>query len=118
MPENEETFEEAEERLHRELCEKRMATPCAFPMQPIEWDEHGVIRFKENRLVRHLLDNGGLDMNDLARVPGITDDERSQFAQLIGYSVSGYGDLSYALGVNEADKTAANLPIPEEKGKG
>ena len=35
-----------------------------------------------------------VDLATLATM-SFTDDERSQFAQLIGYSLSGYGDLSY-----------------------
>lgn len=58
-----------------------------------------VLRFKANPLVRHLLDNGGITMNDLAFVE-CTDSERSHFAQLIGYSVAGWGTLSY---VTDAD---------------
>jgi hypothetical protein len=110
-----EELAEEEEWLYEEALPKRMATPCAFPLQPIEWDGHGVIRFRENRIVRKLLDEGPFDMNDIARFEGITDDERSQFAQLIGYSVSGYGDLSYALGVNEADAIAEKLSLKRSK---
>lgn len=47
-------------------------------------------------------------MNMLALMP-FTDEERSQLAQLIGYSVSGYGDLSYAKNVAEADEIAREL---------
>jgi hypothetical protein len=54
-----------------------------------------VLRFKANAIVRFLLDAGPYDMNTLAMMP-FTDEDRRQFAQLIGYSVSGYGDLSYA----------------------
>lgn len=36
------------------------------PMQPIVFDEHKVIRFKDNKIVRYLLDNGGIDLNDLS----------------------------------------------------
>lgn len=68
------------------------------PMQPVVLDAHGVIRFKENKIVRALLDAatkaGDLDMNAQARM-GFSPEDRRQFAQLIGYSVSGYGDLSY-----------------------
>ena len=64
-------------------------------MQPIVTDEHGTYRFKQNSIVKFLLDAGPFDMNQIGRLPGITWAERSQFAQLIGYSVSGYGDLSY-----------------------
>jgi hypothetical protein len=65
------------------------------PIQPVEKDAHGVLRFKANALVLFLLENGGIDMNRLASVEASVDD-RQQFAQLIGYSVSGYGSLSYA----------------------
>lgn len=65
------------------------------PMQPIEFDERGTIRFKQNKIVTYLLDNGGIDLNHLA-VQDFSDEDRMQFAQLIGYSVSGFGDLSYA----------------------
>ncbi|MCA7900711.1 hypothetical protein LGM39_15130 [Burkholderia cepacia] len=64
------------------------------PMQPIITDRIGTLRFKENAIVRYLLDNGGIDMNKLAMLE-FTDADREQFAQLIGYSVSGYGELSY-----------------------
>lgn len=63
------------------------------PMQQIRY-VGDVIRFRENKIVRFLLDNGGFDMNKLACMD-FSDDDRSQFAQLIGYSVSGYGDLPY-----------------------
>ncbi len=64
------------------------------PMQPIEKDENGVIRFKENKIVRYLLDAGPFDMNQLAMLP-FSQEDREQFAQLIGYSVGGFGELSY-----------------------
>lgn len=64
------------------------------PMQPIEKDEHGVARFKPNAIVLHLLDDGPFDMNSLA-VKGFSPEDRMQFAQLIGYSVGGFCELSY-----------------------
>lgn len=70
-----------------------------LPMQPVYRDDHGVVRFRANRVVAWLLDHGGIDMNDLAilhRFKGkFTDEEMAQFAQLIGYSVDGFCDLSY-----------------------
>lgn len=63
-------------------------------MQPLYTDERGVLRFKANAIVRYLLDFGGIDMNKLAVLP-FSDEDRQQFAQLIGYSLGGYGDLSY-----------------------
>ena len=64
------------------------------PTQPIVLDTHGCIRFKSNKIVTYLLDNGGIDMNKLAGLE-FSDEDREQFAQLIGYSVSGASDLSY-----------------------
>lgn len=63
-------------------------------MQPLIRDEQGVIRFQQNPIVRFLLDAGPFDMNQLAAMP-FADEDRAHFAQLIGYSVSGYGELSY-----------------------
>lgn len=64
------------------------------PIQPIE-EVDGIPRYKKNAIVEFLLKNGGFDMNALA-VMGFSSEDREQFAQLIGYSVSGFGDLSYA----------------------
>lgn len=65
------------------------------PIQPLQLDDKGVLRFKENAIVRHLLDNGGIDLNKLARLE-FSREDREQFAQLIGYSLSGFGELGYA----------------------
>lgn len=83
------------------------------PMQPLQIDKDGVVRFKPNKLVRFLLDWAspkGMSLNDLALIP-FDDEDRSQVAQLIGYSVSGWGDLSYSdhETVAEADRQAVEL---------
>lgn len=79
-------------------------------LQQIVIDDHGVARFRENKIVRFLLDNGNHDLNDLA-VMNFTNADRMQFAQLIGYSVSGFGDLNYAASqvVNHADRVVERL---------
>jgi hypothetical protein len=64
------------------------------PMQPLIKDPEGVIRFRKNMIVRFLLDNGPWDLNKLAQMP-FSNEDRQQFAQLIGYSLSGYGELPY-----------------------
>lgn len=64
------------------------------PHQPIVRDADKVERFKENKIVSYLLDHGGIDMNQLAALPFSIED-RVQFAQLIGYSVCGFAELSY-----------------------
>lgn len=65
------------------------------PDQPLI-NVKGAVHFKKNPIVIYLLDNGGVgvDMNHLARLE-FSDEDRQQFAQLIGYSLSGYGELSY-----------------------
>jgi len=63
-------------------------------VQSIGYDENNVIRFKQNKIVRHLLDEGPFDLNQLA-VLNFKREDRVQFAQLIGYSISGWGELSY-----------------------
>ena len=65
-----------------------------FLDQPIHFDDSGVVRFKDNKIVRYLLDAGPFDLNDLAKM-NFSNNDRMQFAQLIGYSVSGFGSLSY-----------------------
>lgn len=85
------------------------------PMQPVEMVDK-VLRFKENAIVRHLLDNGGIDLNKIARL-NFTDEDREQFAQLIGYSVSGYHELSYVSDESAAKASAlANEILPGSGG--
>ena len=65
------------------------------PIQPLAYDEKGVLRFKANAIVQYLLDNGGIDLNKIACLP-FSKEDRQQFAQLIGYSLGGYSTLSYS----------------------
>lgn len=71
-----------------------MSEQPQHPVQPLVTDSEGVLRFKANAIVRYLLDNGPFNLNDLALLP-FSNEDREQFAQLIGYSLSGFGDLSY-----------------------
>ena len=67
------------------------------PNQPLGLDDHGVLRFKSNAIVKELLDfasSKGFDMNTIAAHVH-SDEDRRQFAQLIGYSLNGYSELSY-----------------------
>jgi len=63
--------------------------------QAIYIDENDTARFRGNAIVQTLLDCGPLDMNNLAALGHFSDEDRTQFAQLIGYSVGGFGELSY-----------------------
>jgi hypothetical protein len=80
------------------------------PMQPIVVADDGVVRFEPNQIVRFLLDNGGFDLNQLT-IRGFPEVDWEQFAQLIGYSVDGFADLSYASDevVTKADEIAAEV---------
>ncbi len=64
------------------------------PIQPVGDDGQGVLRFKPNAIVKHLLENGPFNLNDIARAK-FSRDDREQFAQLLGYSLIGASDLSY-----------------------
>ena len=66
----------------------------AHPIQPLVVDENGTTRFKKNAIVEYLLDNGRIDLNQIAR-QDFSREDREQFAQLIGYSWSGAHDLGY-----------------------
>jgi hypothetical protein len=68
--------------------EDKLELAKSKPMQPLVDG-----RFKENKIVNYCLDNK-TDMNDIAR-HDFTNEDREQFAQLIGYSLGGYSDLSY-----------------------
>ena len=63
-------------------------------IQPLYLDKQKTYRFKQNKIVTFLLDAGPYDMNQLACM-SFSDDERTHFAQLIGYSLSGFNELSY-----------------------
>ena len=90
------------------------------PMQPVVFDPHGVVRFKANPLVKALLEAASegrhLTMNDLACM-GFSKEDRAQFAQLIGYSVAGYGDLSYASPESVQQADAAAEALLKERGE-
>lgn len=81
------------------------------PVQPLVWDGP-VVRFKQNAIVRFLVDwcagqndsagypkfstpNGAAPNLNVLSLMGFSKDDWTQLAQLIGYSVSGAGDLSY-----------------------
>lgn len=89
------------------------------PIQPLERDEQGVIRFKSNAIVKHLLANYAKgNLNELARVDFAPEDWE-QFHQLIGYSHSGIPNVSeevwqaaeamYKTGISELEARANHL---------
>jgi len=72
-------------------------------MRKIIKDPQGTLRFKENKIVRTLLEESrkrGFTLNDLACFE-FTQEDWEDFYQAIGYSVRGYHELS-----NVSDKSA------------
>ncbi|HGG8806015.1 TPA: hypothetical protein ACJJXH_002267 [Enterobacter hormaechei subsp. hoffmannii] len=102
-------------------CEPLYAAPPApvtadnnFPMQPLVIDAHGTLRFKENPIVRTLLDYAtvrGYGLNEMA-LEEFDAEDQMQLAQLIGYSLSGYGTLSYVTD-ESYERAAAAAPQQE-----
>lgn len=87
------------------------------PRQPIGW-AGDVIRFKENKIISWMLNMGGegkkFNLNDIVlkyHLGEFNQEDLVQLDQLIGYSVSGFGDLSYVPQdeVAECDGIAASL---------
>jgi len=83
------------------------------PMQPVVEAPDGVIRFKANQIISDMLEicgKHGFDLNEIA-ARDYKKDDLSQLMQLIGYSVSGYGNLhcSRAKHVMRADQKAEDM---------
>ncbi|MGM8923801.1 hypothetical protein ACS6OZ_18000 [Enterobacter hormaechei subsp. steigerwaltii] len=91
-----------------------VTTAYKLPMQPLVIDSHGTLRFKENPIVRKLLDYAtlhGYGLNEMA-LEHFDAEDRMQLAQLIGYSLSGYGSLSYVTD-ESYERAAATAPQQE-----
>ncbi len=92
------------------------------PIQPIAFDEDGTIRFVKNNIVRFLLDQYEPGLNDLAVRFGYSADNKADYEQLmmlIGYSVSGFGDLdidrrTIAIADRKADELVAKRKALDE----
>ena len=81
------------------------------PMQKIVLTESGVVRFTENQIVSRLVEAYPGGLNAIRREFYNNVDDYEQLTMLIGYSVSGFGDLSTsrARTVAAADRVAARV---------
>lgn len=89
------------------------------PTQPLKKDRLGTLRFKDNAIVRYLLDWAtvrGMSLNELAQLP-FSNEDRVQLAQLIGYSLSGFGELSYVSDAAYARAETEGQPRPAVRKK-
>jgi hypothetical protein len=87
------------------------------PIQPLAPDHEGVIRFKANAIVQHLFDtHPSCDLNKLHTL-NFSLDDHTQFVQLIGYSLNGFGTLSYVddYTYDTAACMAADQELSEDK---
>jgi hypothetical protein len=82
---------------------EKTATFKPHPQQQIADDGKGVLRFRKNNVVDRLVNEipGGHNYVMTFDAPR---EDFAQLAQLIGYSVSGYQSLSYALPVQGYDE--------------
>ncbi len=106
-------------------------TPAKLPMQPVILDRNGHPRFRANKIVDHVVLHAGefvirqgapdligrLDLTKLGWWCDETDvpqEDQEQFAQLMGYSVSGYHELSYVSEAScaRATEKARELTVP------
>lgn len=82
------------------------------PMQKIVLDSNGTPRFQENKIVSFLLDQYKPNVNGIAALFGSHyREDYEQLMMLIGYSTSGFGELSTSDGrrVAAADRMAEKL---------
>jgi hypothetical protein len=99
-------------------------------MQPVIRDARGDLRFRENAIIRYIVDHaakvvhpgakaidpdtgkpyhqGTLDLGKLMTMD-FPQEDREQFAQLMGYSIAGYHELSYV-----SDESAAQASLAVE----
>lgn len=95
------------------------------PMQPIAFTKDGVIRFRKNMVLCFLLEEARegrkCDLNRIAQQRFSANwpaDDVEQFWQMLGYSVSGYGDLSFVRRstIKKADEIADKLIASRKRG--
>lgn len=97
------------DRLRKELKAIKGEVLPPHPVQPLYVDRMDVIRFRPNKIVQFLAKTSKFDENALELI-GFPHEDRIQFAQLTGWSLSGFGDLSY---VTEDDYARAEQALLE-----
>jgi hypothetical protein len=105
---------EITELVNREVAKARR-------LREVYTDTKGVVRFRGNAVVEWLFKNGRIDLNTIP-CHSLPSKDVAEFWQMLGYSVSGYGDLDFIdrMTVEQADKEAELVqvripkPDPEE----
>ena len=60
--------------------------PAHHPIQPLERDENGTLRFRANAIVRYLFNTGPVNASELRRIP-FSREDWEQFYQQLGFSL-------------------------------
>lgn len=77
---------------------------------------HGVVRFKENAIVVKLLDESKRGLNGL-HLDEFSQADIEEFYQLIGYSLTGYHELSFVSDASAHEATEiARVQFPDAGG--
>lgn len=84
--------------------------PKSHPLQAIVQGDDGLPRFQSNAIVEYLLQVSGRDLHSLAS-EDFSAADWEQFAQLIGYSLRGFSELSFV-----RDETVAAAEAMLEQG--
>jgi hypothetical protein len=86
-----------------------MTTP-KHPMQPVVLSEDGRAYFVPNEILVWMLAHGRINFDEIAQ-QGFSDEDRMQLAQLLGFAVSRYTQLTYVTeaGMAEALKAFNNV---------
>jgi hypothetical protein len=114
-------FDRSRKETKRERIKMDEPSKASFtrPLQPLIYRD-GVFRFESNAIVCYLLEFArahGVGMNELA-VMNFSREDREQFAQLIGYSLSGFSELSYVSNETyEAADCMARNGVTEEQAR-
>jgi len=90
-------------------------------MREVILDDRGTARFKANAVVEWLFNTQRISLNDIAMYRDqFPAEDVEEFWQMLGYSVIGYGDLSFAQPetVEQADEAAYRLLHPEDYAPG
>ena len=64
---------------------------ATHPMQPVERGDDGIVRFKQNAIIHHLVDS----LNSLSMMDFSTKDQM-HFAQPLGMPVERFAELGFA----------------------
>lgn len=101
----------------RKRVEELEAQVQNYPMQPLVVDAEGVLRFEANPIVEWLATEVS-DMNQIAAWAAknnVPNKYKQQLAQLVGYSVRGYGTLSYVVSDEFYNRAIAAYPQPPKE---